>query len=259
MHEVVESARRSWEACPRAYSGIGRSSPDALGPGRGAVTAVSLPVWNAVRPRTMLIAGSSRLRTPLGRGGLHQAFARISVRMGWRIAACGDAAFYLAPAASELPFSPAPLWSALALALSNPGKVAAIFPEPVRASELAAAVVMASGGVPVLVAAELPVVPAGLRTLCAAVGGRLTAGGGPAIGAIAGAGEGQGEDRSASMGGLGCRPAWPSGVVGDLAASGREAFAHDTLACLETWLARLDGDSARPPEAGAAGERGCGA
>ncbi|OGS68978.1 MAG: hypothetical protein A2Y96_00200 [Firmicutes bacterium RBG_13_65_8] len=68
--------------------------------------------------------------------------------------------------------------------------------------------------------------------LSAALGGRLTAGGGPA----AGAGPGDGVRISAGTG-----------------------FALDTLACLETWLARLDGDSAGAPVACASGERGGGA
>lgn len=153
-------------------------------------TAARLAPWRTAAGKQLLIAGSGRARSPLGRGGLHQAVGGISSLLGWSPVGVGDAAFYLAQDRNITGLQATALPEAVRVALhpamsrrrsgagveDMPAQLAVIFPEPVQHAELACALVLAAGGVPTHIAAEIPLGLASRESLTGAFGGLLSLG-----------------------------------------------------------------------------------
>ncbi|MDP2873552.1 MAG: hypothetical protein Q8P31_13600 [Bacillota bacterium] len=149
----------------------------------GDCTSVSLAPWHRPAGRQLLIAGSSRVRSPRGRGGIHRAAGAEARELGWSPVGLGDAAFYLAqdgeaagPCAASLPAGLAVALRAGSAAAQGPAAIAALFPEPVQHAELACALLLAAGGIQTHVAGQLPLGPAAGEALTGAFGCALSLG-----------------------------------------------------------------------------------
>lgn len=134
-------------------------SADVPAAGQGVGPAAALPIWDG-RLDCLFIAGSSKVRSAFGRGGYHQALARLAAERGSKVVGVGDGGYFLAPLADEIALSVASLAPAVGAVLQaqgNCGETVVAFPEPARPAEIAAALALAAAGIRVFLGGDLPV------------------------------------------------------------------------------------------------------